>query len=295
MPVTSGRIPNPLLLDYICSHCGSHLKRTEIHIDIQSVTEDCPTCGTPLSKTLAIKNQNHQLTTQAATVSVRPEFRLASTYPRLKFGVPALDKALSPLVTGDMFCVSGSPATALLESLCCQSLLPLRAGGLDAERVLYVDAGNTSQIYRFVRLARSHGLDYRTTLRKVTQTRTFTIHQLASIIIEELLEATEAVKAKAVFISDLFELFLREPNFDRQEGERLATQMARALSQVAKKCILAISLTRPSQYDGFFFAACHPSALKRLEIAGIKAHYFNEGQKRVSVSAPAAALVALEA
>ena len=292
MPVTSGTKsnPNPLLLDYMCSHCNAVLKSTEARIDMHAITEDCPSCGMALSQTLTVKTlyQKTQHTSPSAITKKHLEFQLAHTFPRLKFGVPALDKTLAPLVAGDMLCISGPHATSLLEGLCCHTLLPSRAGGLDAERVIYVDAGNTSQIYRFVRLARLYGLDYRDALKRVIQTRTFTIHQLASVIINELAAAVESAKAKAVFVSDLFELFLREPNHDVKEAERLAAEMGNALSKVATQCALAISLTRPSTYDRFLFAG---SAVRRLELAADMVRYQHAVHGEISVQLPAGALL----
>jgi len=145
------------------------LKRTEARIDMHAVTEDCPSCGMALSQTLAVKTRYQKIQhASASTLTKRhPEFQLAHTLPRLKFGIPALDKTLAPLVAVDMLCISGPHGTSLLEGLCCHTLLPLRAGGLDAERVIYIDAGNTSQIYRFLRLARIYGLNYRDALKRV--------------------------------------------------------------------------------------------------------------------------------
>ena len=293
MPVTTGTKSNPypLLLEYLCSHCEALLKCTDVQVDTHTITEDCPSCGMALSQTLTLKNHNenhHRALTSAIVTKKHPEFQLAHTSPRLKFGIPALDKTLAPLVAGDTLCISGPHATSLLEGLCCHALLPLRAGGLDSERVVYVDAGNTSQIYRFVRLARLYGLNYRDALKRVVQTRTFTIHQLASVIIKELAAAVELAKAKAVFVSDLFELFLREPNHDIREAERLAAEMGHALSKVAAKCVLAISLTRPSSYDRFLFA---DAKVKRLEFVGDRAQYQYLTHREISLRLPAGALL----
>jgi hypothetical protein len=289
MPATSGikSNPNPLLLEYVCSHCDVLLKSTDAQIDRLDVKEDCPTCGTPLSRTLTVRSKERKK--QSAATPKLPQLRRASdSYVRLRFGVPVLDKALIPLVAGDTLCISGPHATSLLEGLCCHALLPLRAGGLDSERVVYVDAGNTSQIYRFVRLARLYGLNYRDALRRVVQTRTFTIHQLASVIIKELSAAVESAKAKAVFVSDLFELFLREPNHDVKEAERLAAEMGQALSKVAAKCVLAISLTRTSSYDRFLFA---DTKVKRLKFADGRARYQSRANKEITLRLPADALL----
>jgi len=287
MPATSGRKdnPNPLLLEYMCSRCNALLKSTAATIDRFAVKEDCPSCGMPLSQTLTVRKPK---AAHVSTMPNRPEFKHANEYPRLRFGIPELDNTLTPLVAGDTLCISGPHATSLLEGLCCQSLLPLRAGGLESERVVYVDAGNTSQIYRFVRLARLYGLDYRNALKRVVQTRTFTIHQIASVIIQELAAAVELTKAKAVFVSDLFELFLREPNHDVKEAERLAAEMAKAFSKVAATTVLAISLTRPSPYDRILFK---DARVKRLAFAGDRAQYKSLTYKEISLRVPANALL----
>jgi hypothetical protein len=70
-----------------------------------------------------------------------------------------------------------------LTRLCVRALLSIRYGGLDSPKVIMIDAGNKSDIYQTVNFARQYGMDFRKVLDRIIVTRTFTIHQVKSIIL----------------------------------------------------------------------------------------------------------------
>lgn len=240
---------------YVCSHCKTILKTNipEAIVEQSAINEDCPTCGYPLS----------QYATQVRGKRSSPDaplkpasFSLASDCGKLTFGIAELDNRLA-LWVGEGSCIHGPAAGMLIERLCARALMPAKAGGLGSERVVFIDGGNSSDVYRFVEYARLFGLDYRDALRRIVQSRAFTVYQLVDLVTNHLAGVVEETGAKAVFVSDLFAMFEREPNLDEDEGRRLASKMAVTLAKMAssssslssQRHLVVVSLSRRSRYD----------------------------------------------
>ena len=60
-----------------------------------------------------------------------------------------------------------------------------RQGRFNSSKVILVDAGNTSDVYQCVNFARQYRLNITKVLQSIIISRSFTIYQLASIIINE--------------------------------------------------------------------------------------------------------------
>ena len=69
-------------------------------------------------------------------------------------------------------------SNALVTRLVVRSLLPRNHGGIDAEKVIVIDADNSSSPYLYVNIARGYGMHHRSVLHKVLVSRQFTIYQL---------------------------------------------------------------------------------------------------------------------
>lgn len=273
------------IIQYVCSHCKTILKETAnlseaaaMIIERSAIHEDCPTCGSPLSDNISAIRRK-PTTTITSTTDAAPTndvanalvspvaFSLASDFynsgggSRLTFGISELDRQLS-LQVGEGGCIHGACAQILIERLCARALMPAKAGGLASEKVVFIDGGNSSDVYRFVEYCRLFGLDYRDSLRRIVQSRAFTVYQLADLITNHLVSVVETTGAKAIFIADLFEMFEREPNLDEGEGRRLASKMVMALQRILpssavsssrrqqQKRLIVISLSHKSKYDG---------------------------------------------
>jgi hypothetical protein len=273
------------IIQYVCSHCKTILKETAnlseaaaVIIERSAIHEDCPTCGSPLSDNIsAIRRKPTTITSttdaaptnDVANALVSPvAFSLASDFyssgggSRLTFGISELDRQFS-LQVGEGSCIHGACAQILIERLCARALMPAKAGGLASEKVVFIDGGNSSDVYRFVEYCRLFGLDYRDSLRRIVQSRAFTVYQLTDLITNHLVSVVETTGAKAIFIADLFEMFEREPNLDEGEGRRLASKMVAALQRILpssaavsssgrqqQKRLIVISLSHKSVYDG---------------------------------------------
>ncbi|MFI5423731.1 MAG: hypothetical protein ACHQXG_02970 [Nitrososphaerales archaeon] len=58
-------------------------------------------------------------------------------------------------------------SNALVTRLVVRSLLPRKHGGVDAEKVIVIDADNSSSPYLYVDFARRYGMHYKSVLHKV--------------------------------------------------------------------------------------------------------------------------------
>jgi hypothetical protein len=67
--------------------------------------------------------------------------------------------------------------------LCVRALMSKRQGGFESTNVIFIDAGNNSDVYQCVNFARQYGLDKEMVLHSILVTRAFTIYQLADLLI----------------------------------------------------------------------------------------------------------------
>jgi hypothetical protein len=249
-----------------------------------TINEDCPKCGLPLSRfaeAIRVKpstataiiastacSSGDTIVGETGAIRSKPAFSLASDYyyyyygassgNGLTFGIKELDKRFS-LQVGECSCIHGSYSCMLIERLCARALMPSKSGdGLGSNQVIFIDGGNSSDVYLFVEYARMFGLDYRYALKRVVQSRAFTVYQLVDLITNHLSGVIETTKAKAVFIADPFEMFEREPNLDSDEGLRLASKIVLALRRILLQPLsklqknvaaIVISLSHKSRYD----------------------------------------------
>jgi hypothetical protein len=56
---------------------------------------------------------------------------------------------------------------ALLTRLCVRALMSKRPGGFESQSVIFIDAGNCSDIYQCVNFARQYGLDIQKVLDSI--------------------------------------------------------------------------------------------------------------------------------
>jgi Rad51 protein len=142
-------------------------------------------------------------------------------------------------------------ANTLITRLCVRSLLPKKGwNGLDSPAVIFIDAGNCSDIYQVCNFARQYGLDSKLVLDRIKVSRPFTIHQLAGLIIHELNELLQRTQAKLVVITDMLRMFLEEDprqQIDKDEAHWLLKEMIRALRKISKNAFLVVSFHKISQ------------------------------------------------
>lgn len=240
-------------IQFFCSHCNTIL-REAAPLDGASISEECPACGSQLSETLQVKKQ-------AAPSLPQVPFKTAyEINAMLALGIEAIDPFLA-LRLGDRLCVIGNHANLLVARLCVRALMPARQGGLGSQSVMFVDAGNSSDIYQCVSFARQFGLDIRQVLRSIVVSRAFTIHQLAGVIAYELPNAIRRFNSKLVVISDLLKMFVEDPQVSRKEAEYLIGEIMDSIVKI-DNILLVLSLHGESPYNNRILQ----SFGKRIEI-----------------------------
>ena len=142
-----------------------------------------------------------------------PQFRTALDYRRrLTFGIDKLESILQ-LHLEDIIGIVGETryTNALVTRLIVRSLLPHRHGGMDAKKVMVIDADNSSNPYLCVDFGRQYRIHPRTVLNKVLVTRQFTIYQLTHTILYDLPKRVHLHRPSVIVISGLLDQFLQEP------------------------------------------------------------------------------------
>ena len=194
---------------------------------------------------------------------------------KLAFDIAEIDSLLDlPDRGGGSICVASSRksrdrgrwhANTLITRLCVRALMSRRHGGFGSASVIFIDAGNCSDIYQCVNFARQYGLDIQKVLDSIMVSRPFTIHQLAGLLLYELESAAiHRFGAKLVVVSDMLKMFSQEasdPQLDHDEAQWLLREIAKSLQRISSQALVVISLNnnddddddnhRRSQYRSF--------------------------------------------
>ena len=237
-----------LLIKYYCSKCDTLLKTTRDDFDIDfkfsNSQEECPCCGSLISKTLRKEKVKGNATTtnmdlSSSCICLLPP-KIQTAYEqfsnRLTFGIEKIDSVLE-LTTGQTACIVSTDHNnkyannILLSRLCVRALMSKRQGGFNSPKVIFVDvAGNTSDIYQCVNFARQYGLNIKKTLQSIVVSRSFTMYQLANTIINDLPKVLEQFSgAKVIVIGNLLSLFVNDPQVQIKEAKSLIRQIVNAV------------------------------------------------------------------
>jgi hypothetical protein len=157
-----------------------------------------------------------------------------SSQALLSFNMQNIDSLFPGFMLGDFAVMYGLPHVLTLSSLLAvRALFPFQLGGLESS-VVFVDGGNTFRLYRVSRLARLHHLRPRDVLRRIFISRAFTMHQMTSLILDGLEEATERYGARLVVISDFQGLYL-DKDIPVEESREVFSQVCAYLSDFAQE------------------------------------------------------------
>jgi len=248
------------LLQYFCSECNTLLTETDKSIDFISSSEECPKCGSLLSKTLKRQTPERYDSNRTASLLISPKFQTAS---RLIFDIEKIDSILK-LGIGECICIVGKHSKILAERLCISALLPESHGGFGSPNVIIIDAGNSSDVYQCVNFARQYGFDIKDILRRIIVSRPFTIYQLANLVTYELPRVMRKFDTKLIIISDILRMFLDDPQVRVGESRRLIKKITNTISQFSSNTSVIVSLRSdpPSAYSQMLF----PSFDKCIQI-----------------------------
>ncbi|MEJ2261245.1 MAG: hypothetical protein P8X83_06290 [Nitrosopumilaceae archaeon] len=232
---------NKTLLQYYCGHCNNILKELDSEISTSSV-EPCPFCGTLLSDSLQQRRILHKISAPSIV------FQKASQMPKLTFDIDKIDSILHFITTNQKICIAGIHTQKIIERLCVRAQLPSRYGGLDS-KVLLIDGANSSDLYQCVDFAQQYGLDATKILSGIISCRTFTVYQLANLIVHELQNTIKQYDAKIVIITHLLNFFTNDPYLNSHEMQKILRTVVKSLKKI-QNCLVVISLGLPTQFDG---------------------------------------------
>src|ERR671917_52329 len=272
-----GQNQQHLLYQYRCSRCSTVLKETNSPIDISILrsflNERCMVCDNHLhERTVIVKVQQPPLrpsentppppahTLLSPSLSMIPmifetAYDVQQRSHKLSFGISQIDSLIDLSDSGGSICVAtsknskdgGFHAQTLLTRLCVRALMSRRHGGFGSPSVIFIDAGNCSDIYQCVNFARQYGLDIQKVLDSIIVSRPFTIHQLAGLLIYELESvAIHRSGAKLVVVSNILKMFSQEtsdPQLDYDEAQWLLKEIAMSLQRISAQVLVAISLS----------------------------------------------------
>ena len=147
-----------------------------------------------------------------------------------------------------------SAVKSLLTRLCVRAQLPYQLGGLETN-VLFVDGGNSFNLYDISSFAKACELNPRKVLGRIFVSRAFTAYQLTSLVFEQLQTAIESYDSKVVVLSDIARLYL-DNDVPKKEAQEVFLQLTAYLSDFAKKNRIILVTSYPSGFwskNGRFF------------------------------------------
>lgn len=227
-------------LQYFCSKCNSSLT-PYAEVNVARITEACPYCGYSLAETL-------QTSRPAREKLDAPQLQTVRDVSVLTFDLKPLDDFFLGFRAGDALCITGPAGNLLACRLCVRAMLSKKRGGLESP-VLFIDAGNNSDVYQCVDFARQYGLDVAKVLNSIMVSRAFTIYQLAGLLIHELHSTVRQLGAKLVVISGLLAMFIESPQVDRVEARQLLREMLSAVRKMADKVTVVITTDSLQGYE----------------------------------------------
>jgi hypothetical protein len=264
-------------VQYICSSCGKVLKDSSaLELQIGQVKEECPCCGASLTDSLQKRrlslalSQERQVIIGAyrkpvenSPVDLRTAYQdIKEKTIKLAFDVPEVDRLLNLTAYGSLCIVGEHKYTRLLiDRLCVHTLLPYRHGGigLDLCKIIVIDAGNCTDVYQIVNVARQYGLEINQVLRNMVVSRAFTIYQLAHLInyeLPEIIKQFSSEKNCLIVIYGLLHLFVSDPYIDKADAKQLIKEIAGSIRKISEGKFVLVSFAHcNSEYERLLIRA----------------------------------------
>jgi len=176
--------------------------------------------------------------------------QLSPSKSLLSLNIRNVDNFFSGFTEGDFAVIYGSPsATALTTLLCVRGQLPRQLGGLNS-KVLFIDGGNTFNLYKIAQLARIHYLNPKQVLDNIYISRAFTAYQVASLIMQRLKKTIQRLDTKLVIISDISGFFL-DNDLPDDEAQSVFNQVLTYLTNSAiENKVVLIATYLPHKSNG---------------------------------------------
>ncbi len=172
---------------------------------------------------------------------IRTELAKPTTQQCLSLNLRGIDNFFPGFTEGDFSVINGSSATVFASLLCVRAQLTCQLGGLNSS-VVFIEGGNTFELYQIAKLARMHCLEPKKVLDNIYISRAFTAYQMVALIMRKLKSAVEKFNAKLAIISDLSGFFL-DKDIPEYEATRMFSQATTYLSNFAREKRLIIIAT----------------------------------------------------
>jgi len=189
------------------------------------------------------------------------QFAKAHTLLGLLSNIKVVDQLLGGLKQDSVVLITGSNIRLrAAESYCLRAQLPENHGGFDGPS-LFIDGGNSFDVYLFTSIARAHGLDYREALDKLILSRAFTPYELRQLICKDSHKVFRARRPRLLVVSDLFSLF--EHDIETDEAARITNKIAGSIIQARELRQVPIVMTAasvPEHLERFVDYACNTRA-----------------------------------
>jgi DNA-directed RNA polymerase subunit RPC12/RpoP len=268
-----------VIRQYLCSTCGSVLKETSEYIEIHSLREECPSCGSMLSESLIRRSLRPE-----AEISA-PKIQTADTLllKKLRFDIPKIDSFVR-LAATDLCCISGYGANLLLTRLCVRSLLPERYGGLNSPYVMIADAGNHTDVYGAVNFARQYGMSKESVAERILVVRAFTVHQVRRLISVELPKFVRKYQARSVIVPGLLNVFDdEEPNMRMKDIRNDISRITEAINELSTRVLVVTSVQQGGRHSEPVLRAFKKriNLLQKENHGSLKAEIYNYGDSKV--------------
>jgi len=231
--------------------------------------EPCPFCGTLLSDSL----QQRKIYPIHSPVVV---FQKASQLPKITFDIDKIDSVLNFLTPDQKICIAGIHTQKLIERLCVRAQLPIRYGGLDSQ-VLLIDGSNSSDLYQCVDFAQQYGLNAKKILSGIISCRTFTVYQIANLIVNELHDAIKQYDVKIVIVTHLLHFFTNDSYLNQNEMQKILQTVVQSLKKI-QNCLVIVSLGMPTALDGMLLQLFSKTIKIKQSYNALSVHIENLGK-----------------
>jgi len=272
---SSEELPKRLVYVYYCEVCDFVLalrpKLEYLQRFLYSTADHCPNCHFSLETALRCRVLNIRIPTSfltresPKTLFPRNSFATLESLLNgnvrdtpalghisrsedlsLSFGVKDLDEICGGVRKHRFtFLYGGKVCQAIAERLCVRSQLPADDGGLGAASV-FIDGGNTFDVYHVSEYATMLYLDRDKVLREIKISRAFTCYQLVNLIVDRLPMLLREQNVGLVVISNVLDLFL-DSEIDLNEIKHTVNFLSSFLAQLAREKKIALVATCPTQ------------------------------------------------
>lgn len=248
-------------LIYHCKACFQVLAVSEDRfpqrqIDIL-VHEKCPSCMQELAVNLAYRTAEVPVDTQfwmhpkiklrKNEVKYPVRFTTARSLFGLSSGITFVDTLIGGLAPDNITLIKGSKLPLLIaEKYCVRAQLPEQFGGFEG-RALFIDGGNSFDIYFFTSIAREYGIDFDRALDRIIISRAFTPYELLQLVSKDAEEVFDAYHPQLFVINDIFNLFTQD--VDEGEAKRILRKLGNAIRKRSQKRHVPILITSASKAD----------------------------------------------